>query len=179
MPASNLWVCKTDNDTLVFDPDVQGADRDYVRLWNSGTQAYDRYRKEVLRAWVKKSDKEAETQAKAAYVVWLKSIGAAKREALLPSKEVSWEELMDSLVNEFRDESPLNEQGIPWQLVENHDHFLLAWGRPFAGLRMGAVSRKYRATKCPSCERELDNLGNIECVACGQPVCKCGACGCV
>lgn len=177
---AHLWVCKSDGDMLVFDPEIQGDERAYVRFWNATTQVYDRYRKEVFRPGIERAAPKEQDQAKAAYTDWMKTDGAAKRKAFLPSEETEWRDLMAKLSDlDGPVEAPLNDQGIPWTLIEAHAFHLEMFGRPAAGIRMEAVNRKHRATQCSFCGRMGDNLGNLVCQACGAPVCSCGACGCV
>jgi hypothetical protein len=57
-----------------------------------------------------------------------------------------------------------------------HASFLRKRGLEDRGTRPGFGHR--RLTHCYGCKHDLDNEVDVECVACGWIVCRCGACGC-
>lgn len=57
-----------------------------------------------------------------------------------------------------------------------HDRFLLGVGKRNLGLQYSY--KIHRVTHCYACKKPLDNSIDLECVACGWIICKCGACGC-
>jgi hypothetical protein len=59
-----------------------------------------------------------------------------------------------------------------------HANFLRKRGLPVLGVRQKAKGKLHRVSHCWSCKNPLDNAVDIECVACGWIVCRCGACGC-
>lgn len=61
-------------------------------------------------------------------------------------------------------------------IVSAHESFLRGRGLPNRGTRLGPGHR--RVAHCYNCKRHIDNAADVECMACGWIVCKCGACGC-
>ena len=62
---------------------------------------------------------------------------------------------------------------------ERHKARLEKLGRKYQGVRLATHgSLRRRITHCYNCKHGLDNSIDIECIACGWILCKCGACGC-
>ncbi len=61
--------------------------------------------------------------------------------------------------------------------IRRHSEFLESRSLVNRGVRI-PTSHRRRVTHCWLCKRGLDNLIDVECVACGWIVCRCGACGC-
>lgn len=64
--------------------------------------------------------------------------------------------------------------------IERHQAFLatLPAVSPEAGPKPAKPTKRRRAANCSVCRRALDTGLNLECAACTQPICTCGACAC-
>lgn len=62
-------------------------------------------------------------------------------------------------------------------VIDKHKKFLTTKQLPYQGIRE-PIKKMHRKTHCYACKRDLDNLVDLECKACGWIICRCGACGC-
>lgn len=81
--TSKLWVGRSEDDVVVFDPSVQERGSEYVVLWDLATRRFDSYRAAVFRNWVKKADEATAAQALRAYGDWKELNKREEREALV------------------------------------------------------------------------------------------------
>lgn len=63
-------------------------------------------------------------------------------------------------------------------LIQYHKEFLEDRGLPYSGIHIRSSDYKKRETGCYACKGTLNSEVNIECIACGWILCRCGACGC-
>ncbi|MFH1870998.1 MAG: hypothetical protein ABIG36_10300 [Pseudomonadota bacterium] len=59
-----------------------------------------------------------------------------------------------------------------------HKYFLLTRGIPYQGTAAAREEKLPRVTHCYKCQQPLDNMIDLECMACKWIICSCGACGC-
>src|SRR6185437_3841758 len=81
--SSEIWVCKSEEDVLVYDPSVQTERPEYIQLWNVATSTFSRYRVAVFRGWIEKADGPTKAKARAAYETWAAANRQKEREALI------------------------------------------------------------------------------------------------
>ncbi len=73
---------------------------------------------------------------------------------------------------------PKTEEERIKETEQLHKKLLNSLGIKYLGISYPHSKKKERATHCDSCKKELNNIIDIECNACGWIICNCGACGC-
>lgn len=154
------WVGKTDDETLVFDRDIQFDGSEYVFLWDV-TEKYMRTfaAKDIRKFVVTVRDMNLLSIAISGYETWFAENG----NELLEQKRKNTEERKEK----------------QHEREELHRKFLSVHGKIYHGTRVPERGRPHRETRCWACKNDLDNFVDVECNACGGILCQCGACLCV
>lgn len=95
----------------------------------------------------------------------------------LEQKYESWRKFYSSKLKRLASEKPYSFQEVKDKAEAEHKKRLEMLGLPYKGVNLHST-KKHRATHCYACREDLDSAIDLECVACGWILCKCGACGC-
>ncbi len=168
--SSKVWVGRLSQKSVVFDSEMQPINRHHVYLWDPAANDMQKYVAEITRGVIRKhNDREQSNNIISLYEAWKsKNLSAW----LARVAEINTDDADDDGKVASRKES--RELSI----TEKHKVKLKSAGKPYIGTRQAAPNIPRRVSNCYSCQNTVDNSINLECIACGWILCKCGACGC-
>jgi hypothetical protein len=106
---------------------------------------------------------------------YIAQFSSSEKAEELESLKARWPEIKEKTTREAKESLLAIEQK---KAEENRRRFLEGIGKPYGNDSAPASNKPHRTANCFSCKKNLDNLKNPECTACGWIVCNCGACGC-
>ena len=163
---------------LVYDPAMQLPACPHVFLWSFRSGEMSKYQPSVTRLQIKPVPANARSDSiLLAYESWKAAYGAEWLEE--ERRYYAQREQRDAAENQVKVQAAEAARVAALSLTERHREHLQSLGKGYLGLRKpNPNARKIRVTHCYSCKGKLDNTIDLECVACGWILCRCGACGC-
>lgn len=175
---TTVWVGDLMGELLVYDAAMQLPACPHVFLWSLRFGEMSKYQPAVARAQIKPVGASAGSDAlQIAYGLWKAAHGAE----WIEEERQYYAERTKRDVTESQAKLVAAEAArmAALSIAERHREHLQRLGKGYLGLRKPTPKpQNIRVTHCYSCKGKLDNMIDMECVACGWILCRCGACGC-
>jgi hypothetical protein len=157
MNKENWWYGCGEIGSIVFDSSIQLNDHS-VLLFVLEENDVKKYLADEVRLMLKKETDDEKIKK-------------------LEQKYESWRKFYSSKLKYLASEKPYSFQEVKDRAESEHKKRLEKLGLPYKGVNQNPT-KEHRATYCYACGENLDSAIDLECVACGWILCKCGACGC-
>ena len=160
-----LWVGDINGQLVVYDPELQQLDSDWVLLYFRMHNRCVAYLKNHARSLVKEISEDHQE-----YAATINSFNAWTSQ----QTSVSIKELQDDLIKR-----QAGREKWKLSLEEKHKARLDKAGLPSRGLVQSKGSSEARVTVCYSCHKAISSDLNLCCSVCNWILCgNCAACGC-